>query len=234
MDDNSRIITRELKRMARISDPDELERIAQRTPYEQIRKTALAKASVMRAAIRDADRSDKCPKCGAPLVNVEYYSAFKGQGKTTKVEIDWSAMKKTTTISTPYSNFHLHTAIFCPACAGRKIQRIHRSGIAMMLVGVLGVILALIALAGRMAVTPRYLIAGGCALLVFIGYHFVTEMARYVPTGEGTITNARLAASEGMHDEISARYVRMTPFKNIVRAEGTNAVVGRGFVRNKQ
>lgn len=234
MSDDSRAIIRELERMARISDPDELERMANRTPYEQIRKTALARASVMRAGMRDAERSDKCPKCGAPLVNVEYYSAFKGQGKTTKVETDWAAMKKTTTITTPYSNFHRHTAVFCPACSGRKVQRIHRSGIVMMLVGVLGVILGLIAMAGRMADTPRYLTVAGCAMLVFVGYHIATGIAPYLPTGEGLVTNARLAASDEMHDLISARYVRMTPFKNIVRAEDTNAVVGRGFVRNRQ
>ena len=234
MAEYSREAMREIERMARITDPDKLERFARETKYDLVRQTALSRAAAMRRNLRDADRSDKCPKCGAPLVNVEYYSVFKGQGKVTNVQTDWSTMKKTTTTSTPYSNFHRHTAVFCPACAGRKVRRIHTTGLVMMLLGVVGGILALVALAGHMADLPRYLIIAGCVLLVIAGYYVTTSMSPYLPTGEGTITNARLAGSEEMHDLISARYVRMTPFRDIERAEGTNAAVGRGFVRNRE
>lgn len=224
---------REVNRLSKITDPDKLEQYANKTQNEKLREFAVVRARTIRADSEDTDNSEKCPKCGAPLVNIEYYSAFKGKGIVTKTETDWARMKKTATTSTPYSNFHLHTTVCCPACTGRKVLRIHRTGIAMMITGVLGAILGLFVLAGRMANTPRYLIVGVCAVLIFIGFQYTSSMAPYLPTGEGTITNKRLAASEELHDFISERYVRMTPFESIERADGTNVVVGRDFVRKK-
>lgn len=180
---------------------------------------------------KEVEASEKCPKCGKPLVDVEYYSCTRGQSKVTK-EIDWAANKKTTTVSTAYTGFHPHTARFCPSCAGRKMSGKYIAGIVMTILGILlvpaGIYLTDEKLLGNRAIL---IIALG-ALLTVVGFKTFTGLNNTIHSGKGSYTNSTLKESENLHDLVSELYIKTTPFSQIPRTEGDDSVVERGLVRN--
>lgn len=115
-----------------------LDRIAREAPLENVRKLAAEYKAELEGYVARAEQHDpKCPQCGAPLVEVSYYTAVQGKSVVSNVKSEWTAGGRQTTYlrNTPYSDLHLHTDTFCPRCASKRYKRFHDPCLYLFLAG---------------------------------------------------------------------------------------------------
>lgn len=131
-----------------------LDRIAREAPLEEIRKTAAEyRAELAGYVARAEERDPKCPRCGAPLVEVPYYTAVQGASTVSNVKTEWTASGKRTTYlrNTPYSDLTLHTDTFCPRCASKRFKRHYDLCLFLFLGGLLAALVFGVLLIVRLA-----------------------------------------------------------------------------------
>ena len=178
-------------------DPAFLDQIAKEAALPEIRERAAMCKTELEGYVARAEQNDaKCPKCGAPLVMADYYTAVKGAAVVTGVNTQWqgASQVKTVSTSTPYSDFHRHTDSFCPRCASRKARwtKLPMYGFLLGLVVALGFGIMLIAgLASnnhddRYGITAMVGTASGIAL-AFVGF----QVSKFVNTATAAWADKR-------------------------------------------
>lgn len=162
-------------------NPKDLEKIALKAPLEEVRKQAAAYREELEGYVERAEKNDrKCSKCGAPMVEVPYYTAVKGTTTVSNVQKQRTLNGTKTTFlrNTPYSDVRLHTDFFCPRCASRKEARLFYPSLVLLFGGLLaalvfGVMLAVLLITKKGSDQQFYvsLIGLGAGILVcYIGY----------------------------------------------------------------
>ncbi len=217
--------------VVKVNDPDKLALIAREAPDPLVRQAAANRRERILESRVPLGEGEGCPVCGAPLVNVEYYSAKKGAPVVTDVKTDWASMKKTTTYKIPYHDIKPHTAVFCPNCAHLKVRKIRMIALALLLAG-LAVLVTGFILLGTGSDVAGILTAAAGALLLYIAYRVPgsTSGLENIKKGDPYITNRQLG-SEEMKNYVSVLYIRMTPADQIPKAEGNTVALSRGMVR---
>ncbi len=220
-----------LEKLTKNKEPEELAEIAEKVTDPELRKLVLdVRRNLLERKI-SLEASEKCPACGAPMIDVEYCSANKGESKVTDVSIDWTTQKKKTTVTTPFTGIHTHHARYCPMCAVRKTRRIFALGILLLLIGVGAGIFGLLHL--REGRSLYALLAFGGSLTAVAGFYLAGRYGSFIRhAAVPPVTNHALEM-DTVHDFYSALYVCATPKAKIKRTEGNSVAFSRSYLRKE-
>ena len=243
-------------------DPKYLDKIARKAKLDNVRKRAAEYKEELEGYVSRAEKHDrKCSKCGAPLVEVPYYTAVKGTTAVTNVKREWglNGSKTTYNTSTPYSDIIRHTSPFCPRCASRKVKRVFVPTTILLFGGmaavlVFGIMLIVVFKKELESLFPIAMIGLAVGLLMaVVGY-------KMLGTSKGTIAWAGRKRAPITTEELNARengsafyrsnpnditsynsaydlsmqYIASTTFDKIPHEKKANIALSTGFVRQMQ
>lgn len=231
--------TRALWAVKKERDPKKLEQIASKAPLSAVREAAATKREKLLeyAAQASLAAAEHCPKCGAAMVEAEYYSAAQGKAAVTNVEKDWASGKTTYATTTQYSNIHRHTGSLCVSCVSKRTRAVRKASLSALLFGVVIMIFAVILfLTGEGKNLLGGLLAGIAGfVLTWIGWSYTSQYAYQCGVKRGrnglAVTTPEVRADEALHDDVSTLFVSFTPVSKIPMAEGNTVALHRTQVR---
>lgn len=230
---------RAIEAVAKIDNMELLAEIARSASRDSIRNMAASrKTRIESNRIKSGGHSqNRCPKCGAGMVEAEYYTATQGPRTvlSQQQETDWATMKKTitTTTSTQYSEIEKQVGSICMCCAENKAHRLLTYGRVSFVVAVIGVIAAVILLLSKDNVAWLF-IGVAIAIIGGIGWQMLNN-SKYLNSKHTSKKDAKESepsdwlGGEGGVIHVSWRYVVGFPTKNIPKGK---VILSRGTVMN--
>ncbi|HRX57148.1 MAG TPA: hypothetical protein P5075_00100 [Eubacteriales bacterium] len=229
---------RALEAIANITDTDKLATIAQTAVSANVRNVAAArKAALQKRRERHDSGAPKnpCPKCGAEMAVVEYYSAIPDDPSATSQEAkrNGNEKKPTTAASTRYTDLQRHFGTICLYCAEKRAFTLLVIGRSMLALGLLVIVAALLAIGAISSAIVFVLVLAGI-LIVRVGWHFATN-GKYCPSSRPdkrvTPSTEDLLRDSGLHDHASERFIQHVSGRQVPQGR---VFLSRGLVREMQ